>query len=410
LRAKIGELQVTSKKLVAKLKKSVVEDFPRPTAGERVTLWDTEVKGFGVRVTSAGKRTYILRYRVAGGRTTPQRTYTIGQHGSPWTTDQARRQALDLLAQVRAGIDPGEVRSAERREVEAAAGDQADRMFALIADRWFKQHVVAGGLRSEDDIKGVLERDLKPAFAELTVDEITKEVVGGVVEKIGDRSHDAANKAFKWLRQMLNWCAKEKGLLKASPLDGAGLPYKEGKRTRTLSLMEIVVVWVAIDDLPDPFRSFYRLLILLGQRLREVANVPWSEFDMEAGDWIISGKRTKNKRDHLVPMSDQAITILEALQPDPGSRRGPVITTDGKVGISGFSKLKERVDELIAELINESEVARALVGLGGVGRPRSPQVACDGLPGAWCPYRSHGGGTEPCIGKPRGYCRALPTL
>ncbi|SEL81032.1 Integrase [Sphingomonas palmae] len=375
---------MASKKQVSKLKKTVVEDFPRPSAGQRVTLWDTEVKGFGVRVASSGTRTYILRYRVIGGRTEPQRTFTIGQHGSPWTTDQARKRALDLLTQVRAGIDPAEVRDAGRKEAEATAGVRADRMFALVADRWFKQHVVAGGLRSEDDIRGVLDRDLKPAFADHTVDEITKELVAEVVEKIGDRSHDAANKAFKWLRQMLNWCAKEKGILQASSLEGAGLPYKEGRRTRTLSLMEIVVVWVALDGLPQPFRAFYRLLILLGQRLREVANVPWSEFDMEAGDWVIPATRTKNQRDHLVPMSEQAITIVEALQPEAALRRGPAITTDGKVGISGFSKLKERVDELVAELVASSEEARALVGAGVAewvvhDLRRSLATGCQGL-------------------------------
>lgn len=354
-------MTVSSDKLVAKLNKSFVEKFPRPDAGDRVTVWDTEVKGFGLRVTSTGKRTYILRYRLAGGRTTPQRTYTIGQHGSPWTVEQARRQALDLLAQVRAGVDPADVRDAGRKDAHSAAGSRADRMFPVLADRWFKQHVVAGGLRSERDIRGVLERDLKPAFADVSVDEITKERVAEVIEAIGDRSHDAANKSFKWLRQMLNWSV-EKGVLRSSPLDKVGMPYKEGKRTRTLSIMEIVVVWVALDGLPDPFRSFYRLLILLGQRLREVANMPWSEIDAEAGDWLIPTARTKNRREHLVPMPEQAIALVEALQPDRARRRGPVITTDGKVGISGFSKLKERVDDLVAELLLGSEEARYLVG------------------------------------------------
>lgn len=298
---------------------------------------------------------------MAGGRTTPQRTFTIGQHGSPWTVDQARRQALDLLAQVRNGVDPADVRDEGRKDAQSAAGARAERMFPDLADRWFKQHVLAGGLRSGDDIRGVLERDLKPALADVSVDEITKERVAGMMEAIGERSHDAANKAFKWLRQMLNWFVT-RGVLQDSPIDKVGLPYKEGRRTRTLSIMEIVVVWVALDDLPDPFRSFYRLLILLGQRLREVANMPWSELDLEAGDWLIPAARTKNKREHLVPMPEQATALIEALQPDARRRRGPVISTDGKVGISGFSKMKERVDELVGDLLRTSERARSLVG------------------------------------------------
>lgn len=306
---------------VKKLKKTVVEDEAPPPPGSRKTIWDSEVKGFGLRVTSSGRRSYVLRYRMGGGGSSAPRTYTIGQHGSPWTVDQARRRALDLLAQVRSGVDPAEERAAASAAVETGREEREKRLFPVLADRWFRHHVVAGGLRSEKDIWGVLERDLKPALADVAIDEITKESVAELMERIGDRSRDAANKAMKWLRQMLNWLVG-KGALKESPLDGVGLPYPEGRRTRTLSLSELVVLWVALDDLPDPFRSFYRLLILLGQRLREVANLPWSELDVDAGDWIIPGARTKNKREHLVPMSEQAMSILEALQPDEGRRRG----------------------------------------------------------------------------------------
>lgn len=295
---------------ISRLTKSVVDGARRPAAGQRLVLWDAEVKGFGLRITATGSKTYVLRYRM-GGRGAPLRTYTIGQHGSPWTPDQARRRALELLAQVRSGVDPAAERDNGRKDAAADAESRATRMFGVLADRWFKQHVQAGGLRSEKDIEGVLERDLKPGFVELSVDEITKEKVAELIEAIGDRSHDAANKAFKWLRQMFNWLV-EKGVLQSSPLDKVGMPYKEGRRTRTLSLMELVVVWAALDGLSEPFRSFYRLLILLGQRLREVANVPWSEFDLDAGDWLIPAQRAKNKRDHLVPMPEQALTIIEA--------------------------------------------------------------------------------------------------
>ncbi len=115
-----------------------------------------------------------------------------------------------------------------------------------------------------------------------------------------------------------------------------------------------------MDGLAEPFRSFYRLLILLGQRLREVSNAPWSEFDIDAGDWFLPKERTKAHRDHLMPMSEQAIELLEDIQPDPAKRRGPVFTTNGKVGISGFSKLKEQLGEQIERVLSEDPTARAL--------------------------------------------------
>lgn len=337
-----------------------MEAIPLPAKGDRSVLWDTDLKGFGVRVTSTGARTYVLRYRM-GGRSTPLRVVTIGRHGSPWTTEQARRRAAELLGQVRSGIDIVGERTKAREDDAEAARTREERMFEALADRWFKRHVQRERLRSEADIEGVVRRDLKPAFADKSIDEITKEDVTAALEQIGGRSPDAANKAFKWLRKMFNWFIG-KGLIAASPLDRMKMPFPETRRKRVLKLREVVVLWVALDALPDPFRTFYRLLILLGQRLREVSNLPWSELDLDGGDWIIPGARTKNKLDHLVPMSEQAITLLETIKPDAESRRGPVITTNGKVGISGFSKLKERVDEAATDLIRGNALARELVG------------------------------------------------
>ncbi|TPG16729.1 site-specific integrase [Sphingomonas koreensis] len=342
-----------------RLKKSIVDDAPLPPKGRRTMLWDNEVKGFGVRITASGTRTYLLRYRM-GGRDTPIREVTIGQHGSPWTTDQARRRAIEFLMQVRSGHDPVAEREAERRQSQADVGNREERMFGAKAEEWFRKHVQRDGLRSQKDIRGVLDRDLKPAFAGKTIDEITKKDVTDALDAIGDRSGSAANKAHKWGRQIFNWLKDERGELDRTPMDGVKRPFPEPSRTRVLSLPELVVLWVALDGLTEPFRSFYRFLILIGQRLREGANAPWNEFDFEAGDWFLPKARTKADRDHLVPMSEQAIEILEDIQPDPAKRKGPVFTTNGKVGISGFSKLKLQIGEEIERLLLESPAAREL--------------------------------------------------
>lgn len=334
---------------VFKLTKTSVEGVARPAPGARSVVWDAEVKGFGVRVAASGSRTYILRYRM-GGRASALRTFTIGQHGSPWTVDQARRRALELLADVRSGVDPAVRRDADRGAAVLDEAVRAERMFATVADRWFDEHVRGGGLRSLKDIEGVLERDLKPAFQDMTVDEIDKAAVSRLVATIGARSQDAANKAFKWLRQLCNWMVAN-GVIVATPVAGMKMPFKEGRRIRTLSLIELVIVWEAVETLPQPFRDLYRLLILLGQRLREVANAPWSEFEMKNGDWLLPAARTKNRRDHLVPLSDQALALVARIQRDERKRSGPILTSDGKVGVSGFSKLKERIDELVASLL-----------------------------------------------------------
>ena len=78
--------------------------------GKRHTVWDTEVAGFGLRVTPSGERSYVLKYRHSG----QQRWFNIGRHGSPWTPEMARREAQRLLGEVTRGIDPASDKQADR--------------------------------------------------------------------------------------------------------------------------------------------------------------------------------------------------------------------------------------------------------------------------------------------------------
>lgn len=353
-----------SRRSVTRITKSSVEALAIPSPGGRTVLWDAEVKGFGVRVSSGGDRTYVLRYQI-GGRDEKQRQVTIGKHGSPFTAEQARRRALELLAAVRSGSDPVGERASARQAKATEDDRRAERMFDVLADRWFDRHVKGDGLRSVKDVKGVLERDIKPAFAGCTVDEVTKAKVIGALEAVGERSKAAANKMHKWLRQMFNWFV-ERGIVEHSPLDRVRRPHAEPSRKRVLSLLELAVVWLAAGALPDPFRSFYRLLILTGQRLREVAALQWSELDLDSGEWLLPAERTKNKNDHVVPLSNQAMAVLQALRAG-GTNPGPAITTDGRVPIAGFSKLKIALDEEVRLIL--SGIPPAALRLGDVLQP-----------------------------------------
>lgn len=114
--------------------------------------------------------------------------------------------------------------------------------------------------------------------------------------------------------------------------------------------------------MPKPFRSFYPLLILLGQRLREVSNLSWGELDLEVAEWLLPAARAKNKREHLVPLPDAALAILNARNDRGGGAGTPVFTTDGVVGISGFSKMKEALDAKVAEVLAAHPEAAADLG------------------------------------------------
>ena len=89
-------------------------------AGERDQyLWDSGLAGFGLKVTPAGGKTYLVQYRI-GGRKGRTRRVSIGRHGSPWTADQARKEAKRLLGEVGAGRDPAEERTKARHDPTVA--------------------------------------------------------------------------------------------------------------------------------------------------------------------------------------------------------------------------------------------------------------------------------------------------
>ncbi len=93
----------------AKITKRIV-DAARPNKRDTF-LWDTELAGFGLKVTPSDNRIYVLQYRI-GGRL---RRYTIGKHGSPWTPEEARREANRLRGLIAAGIDPAEDKGGSAR-------------------------------------------------------------------------------------------------------------------------------------------------------------------------------------------------------------------------------------------------------------------------------------------------------
>src|SRR5882762_2267841 len=98
-----------------KITKRSVDALRVASDGAEAVLWDTEVKGFGVRVQRGGAKSYILHYRGGIGRGATLRKLTIGRHGSPWTAETARAEAKRLLGMVEGGADPAADRIARKQ-------------------------------------------------------------------------------------------------------------------------------------------------------------------------------------------------------------------------------------------------------------------------------------------------------
>lgn len=324
-----------------KLSKRVI-DSVQPIKGQDQWLWDAELKGFGLRVRPSGRKVYIVEYRPGGGgRKAPKRRYTIGSHGSPWAPDTARTEAKRILGLAAAGKDP----AADRTEARRREGDTVEALAEAFIEKYAKREQ-----RSWQETERVLKRDINPAIGRKLIDDVTRQDVVRLIDTVADRGVVMGARTHAYLRRFFNWCL-ERGYIKESPVAGLKAPGRAQDRDRVLSDSETLEVWRAIDSLGSLWGPMVKLLLLTGQRLNEVAGMRWSEIDTDSGTWVLPAARTKNKREHEVPLTETARSVLAAI-PRMSIEYKPVplvFTTTGRTPMSGFSSAKRALDKAILE-------------------------------------------------------------
>lgn len=349
--------QCLPRKKTMRITKRAVETMSLPEKGKREHLWDSQISGFGVEITSSGNRSYIFQYRMGGRGITPRRI-TIGRHGNPWTVEGARQEAQNYLELVRKGVDPRALKEDRLKKAENQKQTETLLEFSAYTNFFFDQYIYKKGIKRSDEIARIFERDLIPVLSGRQIHDIAKREFISIFDKIGERSPSTANKAYRWLRVMLNWAEKLDDIAK-SPLKGLDEPFPETARERFLSDAEIVKVWRASDELGYPFGAMVKLLIATGQRRNEVARMEWSELDLKNAVWNIPGVRNKNGDPHMVPLNGIARDTLNKIMSGIGRQSNFVLTTTGRSPISGYSKAKTRLDAILTAKSDGSEAMPA---------------------------------------------------
>jgi integrase len=295
--------------------------------GRDQVIWDTELRRFGLRLTPAGKKIYVVQYRAkpAPGIPSTSRKSVIGEHdGRLWNVTKARAQARKVLGAVDAGGDPvaerkakaeaDQLAEAEAREaaIQAAAEAQArerDR-FEAVTER----HIAAvlKGRKSGAETARLLRAEPVQTWTGRQAAAIRRRDVVDLLDGIRERSPATARLTYSALRGLFTWCV-EREIIAASPCDHVRAPLRPAARDRVLSNDELQAIWAAAGELGHPFGPIFRLLILTGQREAEVAGMAWSELDLTAATWTIPKERTKNRREHVVDLSAQALEIINAV-------------------------------------------------------------------------------------------------
>jgi integrase len=318
-----------------RITKRVVDDAA-PGARD-LFVRDADVKGFGLKVSPGGGKTYFLEYRM-GGREARKGRITIGRHGSPWTPDKARDRAKELLEQIRRGTDP----VSEKAERNRLAVDLA---FSRYADLFVEKYAKRSQVRSWAQAQRVLDHDIKPVLRDRPLHEITRGEVKRLLEELADRAPALARYAHAKLRKLFRW-AVDRGDLSVSPIAEMKPPAPTVSRDRVLSDAELARVWHVAETLGYPFGPIVRMLAATGQRTNEVASMRWRDVDLDTRTWTIPAERAKNGQAHVVPLNDLAMAILANL-PGIGSVDW-AFTTTGNTAPSGWSGAKRRLDERVA--------------------------------------------------------------
>jgi integrase len=281
-------------------------------------LWDDRVIGFGARRQTRGIF-YYLRYRQNGS----QIMRSIGRHGSPWTPDTARNEALRLLGSVVGGADP-------------FAKPVAWDTFGKEVERYLERK---RGLQpsSYEEIRRFLTGH-SAALAKLPLTDIDRRGIALVLAEIErDRGPVARNRARSALSTFFGWCVTE-GLLAANPVEGTAKVDEGRARERILSDDELRQLLAALG--PDPFADIVRLLLLTGQRRNEIGALQWDEVDLTRKMIVLPAHRTKNSRQHELPLSRQALLIIER---QPRRNSSAYLFSDVK-GFRNWDAAKARLD------------------------------------------------------------------
>jgi integrase len=320
---------------------------PTPPKTDRIEF-DDAVPGFGVRARKGGSKVYVVQYAI-GEKTRRMSLGKVELQG----VDKARDKAKDILAKVRLGQDP----AGEKQQ----ARDTATDTFKSVAERFLAFQKTHGG----KDGQGLRARSLSEAERHLMTHartlhglllaKIQQRDIASVLSAVRVKHAVTANRVRTSLATLFSWAIGE-GLITSNPVTGTKRT-DEKSRDRVLDPAELRAIWNLLED--DHFGAIMKLLALTGQRAAEIAGLRWSEIAasvdgatlLPLSAICLPPARTKNHREHSIPLSKAAGEIIEA-QPRRTTADGELrdlIFGFGEGPFSGWGKSMAALNKRIAE-------------------------------------------------------------
>lgn len=335
-----------------RLTDAAVKRLRKPDQG-RTEYWDSHTRGFGLRYSASGVRSWVVITRSLQAGHWQQQRVTLGQYPA-LSLAEARQKAEQAKTLAKQGDDPAvAVRDEQQRRVE-----DSRNTFAAVRAEFLSKYRGRQNRRPAPSTLSEMTRVLSAndfaAWRDVPLAKLSKrDVLDALDGIVGRGAETMANRTLAYLKLLFGW-AQERGIIETNPTADIKKPGGEISRDRVLSADELRLVWIASASESSQFNSIVRLLMLTGQRLNEVAQLRWSEIDETEVIWRLPAERAKNHREHVVPLTKPVLAILETRKRTQEQLATPdrpapklVFTTTGETPFSGFSRGKSLLDARI---------------------------------------------------------------
>jgi integrase len=304
-----------------------IASLESPKSG-RTEYWDESMAGFGLRVSSSGVKTWMTMYRHKGRK----RRHTLGTFPSMTLAD-AYEKARISLNEAANGKDPAGVKRSER----------ISDTFGELAHEYLERHAKLKKKSWKHD-EYILNRELLPVWKNMKASEVVRRDVLKVLDANVERGAPIqANRVLALVRKIYNF-GIARDIVAHNPCVAVPMPSKPKSRDRVLSAEEIRKVWHSASQDHPNIAAMLKLRLLTAQRGGEIQSMRWEDIDLDSENWNIPAELSKNGLAHRVPLSKQALEILEPLQLERGESTHVFPSPVGaKAHIENIQKAIQRV-------------------------------------------------------------------
>ena len=270
---------------------------------ERYEVWETNGKGFGLRVAPTGRKSFIFLYKFQG----TSRRITFGHYPkiSLAVAHSAHANSRQLLE---GGSDPATVEQDAKEESRRSPSIR--RLVEEYIEKYAKPRK-----RSWKEDERILNKDVVSRWGKKKAQDITRRDIILLLDEIVERGASIqANRTLAAIRKMYSF-AMGRGILDSSPCVAIPSPSKENRRDRVLNEEEVRTFWERLDSAKREKTTALalKLQLITSQRKGEVAGAEWKDFDLKNSWWTIPAEKAKNGFPHRVPLSSLAMEILGEL-------------------------------------------------------------------------------------------------